>query len=54
MTIGERLIWGLYTVIATAQTVVGLAGLIFFAGVGLSRLCDRILRGEGEDRAPQG
>ena len=47
LTIGERIAWGVYTFIATAQTVVGLVGLIFFAGVGLSRLCDRIL---GEEK----
>ena len=47
LTIGERIAWGIYTFIATAQTVVGLVGLIFFAGVLLMRTVDRIL---GEEK----
>ncbi len=48
MTIGERIAWGVYSFVATAQTVVGLGGLIFFAAVGLSRLLDRLIGEEAE------
>lgn len=47
LTIGERIAWGVYSFVATAQTVVGLGGVIFFLGVGLSRLFDRLI---GEEK----
>ena len=47
MTIGEKIAWGVYSFIATAQTVVGLVGLLFFAGVLLMRGLDRLI---GEEK----
>lgn len=43
MSIGERLIWGVYDVIANAMTTTGLLGLIFFAAVFLKRGIDRLV-----------
>lgn len=48
MSIGERIVWGVYSFVATAQTVVGLGGLILFAAVGFSRLLDRLIGEEAE------
>lgn len=49
MSIGERLIWGVYDVIANAMTTTGLLGLIFFAGVFLKRGFDRLIGKEVTD-----
>lgn len=45
----EQFIWSFCRIVANAMTMTGLVGLTFFAGLGLRRLYNRLLREETTD-----